>query len=261
MFGKIIAGVVIIALITVIGFFISSLEVPKEIEDDETKEEYIDLAKSWIRENVKTFTERGGSDLEYVRAVEVEEDIYEVTFDFNSAFAGYGPKTEEEMAAQVITEHTVIVTLEDGEVTSAITDGRYDEINEKFLEEEEEDMVTVNLYFAIVEEGLEDVRSVERELSASQDIEEYTLQELLAGPSQEEEEDGYFTAINEETTLLSFYIEEEIAYPDFSSELDASGSATVSMIRNQIENTLLQFDAIDDVEISIEGETEDILQP
>jgi spore germination protein GerM len=57
-------------------------------------------------------------------------------------------------------------------------------------------------------------------------------------------------------------IEDGVAYADFSSELEVSGgSAMVMMIREQIEKTLLQFETIDSVVISIEGDSEEVLQP
>ncbi len=258
MINKLLIGIVIIVVVVVIGFAISTLEAPETLDDD-VVDEYITIVEEWIGENAKTYTERGGSDLEYIRAVEVEEDVYELTFDFNANFAGYGEVGEDEMAAQVITPHTIVVTVEDGEVFKAITNEVYDEINEEMIDPEAG--VKVDVYFAIVEDGMEEVSSVERELSTSQDIEENTVYELLAGPTQDEEDEGYFTAIDEGTILLSFHVENGVAYPDFSSELDASGSATVMMIREQIENTLLQFENVEEVEISIEGESEGILQP
>ncbi|MGM0629168.1 MAG: GerMN domain-containing protein, partial [Patescibacteria group bacterium] len=42
---------------------------------------------------------------------------------------------------------------------------------------------------------------------------------------------------------------------------DVAGSATVLAIRGQIENTLRQFDPVDNVVIKIEGEEEGVLQP
>jgi len=93
------------------------------------------------------------------------------------------------------------------------------------------------------------------------DDRETVLYKLLEGPTNEEKEQGYTTAISEGTTLNYFYVENGVAYADFSAELDASGSATVIMIRDQIEKTLLQFEDIEEVVISIEGEMEEILEP
>ncbi|MGM0482593.1 MAG: GerMN domain-containing protein, partial [Patescibacteria group bacterium] len=94
-------------------------------------------------------------------------------------------------------------------------------------------------------------------------IEVLALEELLAGPTEEEEDQGYSTAINEGVEILDFSIQEGTAQVDFSSELneDVAGSATVLAIRGQIENTLRQFDPVDNVVIMVEGEEEGVLQP
>ncbi len=252
---KILIGIVLIVIIGLIGFFITTMDTPEPVEEDP-----VEVAENWIRENATTFTQREGSQLQHVDTLE-EEGVYEITFDFESAFAGYGPE-DDELSAQVITEHTIVVTVEDGEVTAAVTDGEYDELNQEFIEEEtEEDMVEARVYFYVIDDGVEEVRSVTREFPAYQDIKAYALNELLEGPTQEETEEGYSTAIPEGTSLHSVYTEEGITYADFSEELDASGSATVTMIRDQVEKTLLQFEDVNEVVISIEGETEGILQP
>ena len=124
-----------------------------------------------------------------------------------------------------------------------------------------DEMITANIYFGTVVDGQEQIAAVQRELSASMDKHKTALYTLLEGPAEKEVEEGYITAISTGTTLHSFYVENGVAYADFSNELDASGSATVMMIRSQIEKTLLQFEDIIEVVISIEGETEEILEP
>ena len=54
-----------------------------------------------------------------------------------------------------------------------------------------------------------------------------------------------------------------IATADFSKEMKAvdGGAARVSLLRQQITRTLMQFSTVKDVRISIEGETAGILQP
>ncbi len=258
MLNKLLVGIVLIIIVALIGFFISTLDMPEPLDDDEV-EEYVVIAEEWIRENAKTFTERGGSGLEHIRTVEVDEGRYEITFEFEAAFAGYGPVDEDEMYAQVITPHTIVVTVEDGEVVSVIINEEYDEMEGE--ETEVVEMITVDVYFVTVEDGVESAVPVQREIFVTQEMGTNTLFQLLEGPTGEEEADGYSTAIDGDTTLNSLSIEEGVARADFSVELDASGSATVTMIRDQIEKTLLQFETVDEVVISIEGETEDILQP
>ncbi len=259
MINKIGAVVVIFIIVALVGFFISTLEVPGPEEEEPSV-----IAENWIRENSPTFTERGGSNLTLVREVEMEEGVHEVEFTFEADFAGYGKVGEDEIAAQVITEHTIVIVVEDGEVVSAITNGEFDEIQESMIEDEDdlEETISFNVYFILVEDGQEEVVPVEREVAYTQEVGRVALENLLEGPTQEEEQEGYSTAISEGTELLSLSIENGVAYADFSEELEVDGgSAMVTSIRDQITMTLTQFETINEVEISIEGETEDILQP
>ncbi len=269
---KILVAIFLIAIITIIGLYISRLEIPeitKDIEEEIEKEieGKVYIAKEWIKENVETYSQRGGHDLEYIRTVEVEENIYEITFEFNSLFAGYGP-LEEAADAQVITSHIIVLVIENEEIVSAIINEEYDEIGNKKIKEIEDDekikngekeMDTVDIivYFVTTEDGEEKYFSVDKKVSA-ENKEENALLKLLEGP---EEQASYYSVISKEAELISFFIEDRTAYANFSKELDASGSAMVTMIRKQIEKTLLQFETIDDVVIMIDGESEDILQP
>lgn len=258
MLNKIAAVVVIFAVVALVGFFISTLEAPEQLEEDSTV-----VAEEWVRDNASTFVERGGAELEHVSEVEVEDGVFEVEFTFETDFAGYGPVDEEEMYAQVITEHSILVVVEDGEVVSAITSGEFDEITEEEIEKEKVDeTISFDVYFVLVEDGQEEIVPVEREVDYTQEVGRVSLEELLKGPTKNEKEEGYSTSIEEDTELLSLHIEERVAYADFSEELEVDGgSALVMGIRDQITETLTQFDSVDEVEISIEGETEDILQP
>ena len=52
-----------------------------------------------------------------------------VPIDFDSLHGGYGDRTEQ-IVTQVITPHTIRVTVVNGMVTSAIIDGKWDELNQ-----------------------------------------------------------------------------------------------------------------------------------
>ncbi len=255
MINKLLVAVIIIVIIGFIGFLISNLEVV-DVEKENFNEQ-VSLAEKWIYENSPTFNERGGSDLEHIRTVEIGKGIYEITFGFNSAFAGYGALKEDEMAAQVITPHVAVVIVEDGKVKSVVIDDIFEETSS-----EEDEVVEVDVYFAVVRDNKEELITVKRLLSVNEEMEKNALLQLLLGLTEEEENFGYSTAINSNVEINDFYIEEKVAYVDFTETLNVSGgSALVTMIRNQIEKTLLQFDTIERVEISIEGEIENILQP
>lgn len=87
------------------------------------------------------------------------------------------------------------------------------------------------------------------------------LIELLRGPMGTEA--NATTHINSGTKLNSIRIENGTAYADFDHMLgvNVGGSCRVQAIRSQIENTLLQFPTVQNVIISIDGDSELILQP
>lgn len=89
------------------------------------------------------------------------------------------------------------------------------------------------------------------------------VEQLLAGPTDEEKSRGYSTAINPEVSIQRLVIENGTATIDFSAQLERSvaGSCRVTAIRAQITETLRQFPTVQQVTISIDGRTDDILQP
>ncbi len=91
------------------------------------------------------------------------------------------------------------------------------------------------------------------------------LEELLKGPTAAEQRVGYITSIQNGSgvAINSLIIKNNVAKVDFSSELEqsAGGSCRVSAVRSQIEHTLKQFSTVTSVVISVNGETETILQP
>lgn len=89
------------------------------------------------------------------------------------------------------------------------------------------------------------------------------IDQLLLGPTPFERSKEYFTNINPGVTLQSLKVASGTAYADFSEALeqDVGGSCRVAAIRQQITQTLEQFPTVQNVVISINGRTEDILQP
>ncbi len=254
--NKVIIAVVLIALVALLGIFISRMDTDVPHETESSLEESVALAEEWIRSYSPTYL-FDGSDLEFVYGEEIEEDVFELYFEFISSAAGYGERTDQ-MLAQVITSHTVEVVVDDMSIVSVITDGVYDEKYKEMLEEENTE---VNLYYLIVEENIESVVPVTREIPSTEGIARETLVHLLSGPTEEEINEGYTTAINDGVEILSIYIDNNVAYVDFSSELDTSGSAMTMAVRDQITNTLMQFETVEEVVISIEGNNEEVLQP
>ncbi len=258
--NKIFTAVIIIAIIVTVGVFVSRVDttLPSENEEEVSSiEESVILAEEWMRSFSPTYV-FDGYDLEFIYGVEVSEGVYELLFEFTSSTAGYGDRSNE-MVAQVITPHTTVVTIENSEVVSVITDELFSEKDNEMIGEE---TILLDVYFVLIEDGSESISAVKRSVPFTEAVGYAALSELLKGPSVEEKEKGYSTAINEGVEILSLEVGNGTAYVDFSSEMNVSGgSALVMAIRDQVIKTLSQFETVETVFISIEGNTEDILQP
>jgi len=104
---------------------------------------------------------------------------------------------------------------------------------------------------------------VERIVSTTQTPARLALELLLAGTTQKERETGFLTSINYGVKIQRLVIENGVARVDFDEQLEfqVGGSCRVAAIRTQITQTLKQFPTVKEVIISIDGRTEDILQP
>ncbi len=104
---------------------------------------------------------------------------------------------------------------------------------------------------------------VERKIPKTLAVARAALEELLKGPTEQEKLEGFLTSINSGVKIQSLNIENGLAKVDFDERLEyqVGGSCRVSAIRAQITETLKQFPTVDNVIISINGRTEDILQP
>lgn len=107
------------------------------------------------------------------------------------------------------------------------------------------------------------VYPLERTIAKTVTTAKASLEELLKGPTEAELTQKYYTSINTGVSLNKVTITNGTAYADFNSQLEyqVGGSCRVAAIASQIRETLKQFSSIKDVVISIDGRTEDILQP
>ena len=88
------------------------------------------------------------------------------------------------------------------------------------------------------------------------------VEALLAGPTEEEKAEGYFTPFPDGVTLETLTMQGATARADFSAELkQVAGSCRVLSIRAQIEETLMQFPEAATVIISVDGSVDEALQP
>ncbi|OHA63960.1 MAG: hypothetical protein A2667_01325, partial [Candidatus Wildermuthbacteria bacterium RIFCSPHIGHO2_01_FULL_47_27] len=107
------------------------------------------------------------------------------------------------------------------------------------------------------------VFAVERIIPKTQAMARAALEELFKGPTEEEKAQGFLTSMPPGVQIQRLSIENGTAKADFNDALEyqVGGSCRVSAIRAQITETLKQFPTVQQVVISIDGRTEDILQP
>jgi len=105
--------------------------------------------------------------------------------------------------------------------------------------------------------------AVERQVPKTLAVTKTAIEALLRGATQEEINQGFVSNINSGVRIQSLIIENEVAKIDFDEQLEfqVGGSCRVAAIRAQITETLKQLPTVDSVIISINGRTEDILQP
>lgn len=104
---------------------------------------------------------------------------------------------------------------------------------------------------------------VQRRIPQTPAVGRASLQELFKGPTAQERSQSYQTNINPGVTINNLTITDGIAHVDVSPTIEqgVGGSCRVAAIRSQITNTLLQFPTVKRVILSVNGRTEDILQP
>jgi len=124
-----------------------SPDKPKQTNDDSpatddkkkqsyTLEESKQVAKEWIQTESPTYS-FDGSKLTLEESIETGgegcSDCYQFTFNFESSHGGYGDRSGK-MITQVITSHTMVVDVQHGVVTKAITDEKFDEMKAKMIQ-------------------------------------------------------------------------------------------------------------------------------
>lgn len=109
----------------------------------------------------------------------------------------------------------------------------------------------------------ERVFPVDRTVAKTAGVSRAALEEMLKGPTSQEQAGGFASMINPGVKINSLTIDKGLAKVDFDQTIQqgVGGSCRVSMMRLQIEQTLKQFPTVKNVVISVEGKTEDVLQP
>jgi hypothetical protein len=124
-----------LAVLTVIA---SACAIPDEgTIGSMTEEESCQIAENYVS-NSPTFTFDGIQDT--LQLVEIlypdSEDALQFVFQFESRHPGYGNRSGQ-ILAQVVTPHQAVITIEHGEIKSALIDEKWDMIEQQILKEEE----------------------------------------------------------------------------------------------------------------------------
>jgi hypothetical protein len=108
-----------------------------------------------------------------------------------------------------------------------------------------------------------EVYPIERRILKTPAVGKLAISELLKGITETEKMKGYFTNLNSGIELDNLTIENGIAKADFSGKMEEGigGSCKAEGIQAQITQTLKQFPTVKSVTISINGQTDRILQP
>ncbi len=113
------------------------------------------------------------------------------------------------------------------------------------------------------ESACDRVFGVTRGVATSGDTMRLAVDQLLSGPNAAERRGGYFTSLPAGVKLRFLSVKDGAVTADFTPSLErgVGGSCRVAAIRQQIEQTLKQFPGITAVVITVDGRTDDVLQP
>lgn len=100
-------------------------------QDDFSESDARQKAELFVK-NSQTFTYDGiNQTLELTETLYPDiENTWQFVFQFESRHAGYGDR-DGQILLQVITPHEVIITVQDGEIISALMDGAWDMTNQE----------------------------------------------------------------------------------------------------------------------------------
>jgi hypothetical protein len=98
-----------------------------------TEEANREIAEEFVQKSPTFIYDGMEESLELVETLYPDiENAWTFVYRFESRHAGYGDRTGQ-MLAQVITPHEAVITVEQGEIKSAIMDEKWDMINQKML--------------------------------------------------------------------------------------------------------------------------------
>jgi len=121
----------------------------------------------------------------------------------------------------------------------------------------EPEMTTVTVYF--VQDG--DFIAVDREVPADEDLLRSAIEQLLAGPTSEEAEQGMYSWFSEETVgmLNSVELTDGVVIVDFENFSTvipgASSSAGSQELIGPIQRTIFEFEEVNSIDLRFDGDS------
>ena len=126
--------------------------------------------------------------------------------------------------------------------------------------------MTIKVYFSNNKNGVDDcakVQPVTRTIPKTSAVAKAALEQLLAGPTEQERAQGYFSWFSQDTksALLGVKVKNKTAYVNLKdirqTITSASSSCGSTILMAQLENTLKQFPSIKRAFFAIEGSPEE----
>lgn len=101
-------------------------------EEDYTAEESLEIAQNFVLDSPTYMFD--GEGLKHVETITLRcPSCWQFVFEFTCRHGGFGNRSKQ-MVTQVMTHHTAEVTVENGKVTYAVLDGKWDIINQELIE-------------------------------------------------------------------------------------------------------------------------------
>lgn len=269
--------IIILALVLIIaGYFVFVfLQPPQEQVKPPERQ------KPALEANIKVFNPKEGEEVGLPLKVKGEARVFEdtvnirlkektgeilvedITMTQSQEIGQFGPFEKELSYPLPKTNEGVLevfqISAKDGsEIDKVIIPIKFKEV----------EFLTIKVFFGNTKDYLqffycEKVSPIDRRIQKTQAVAKAALTELLKGPTITEEKQGFITNLNSGVKINSLTVENGVAKLDFNEQLEyqVGGSCRVVAIQAQITETLKQFPTVDNVIISINGRTEDILQP
>jgi hypothetical protein len=129
-----IIGIIILSLLIIIALAVGISKFHfRQPSKPFTEDESVLIAREFVK-NSPTFKFDGiEKTLQHIETLTARcPSCWQFTFTFDSTHAGYGDRTNE-ILAQVITSHTARITVQEGQIVSAIMDEKWDMIQQTQL--------------------------------------------------------------------------------------------------------------------------------